>query len=153
MNIWNTNQLATDLACEALSQKQKVQYYVACFYLQIASTVLPMFFLGYSYYLNIVTFASFMVTLVVFHLGALRVYRACSGYKKASVLDTIVVLSLPVSIRVQIVYWLAYGIISILLAEQQSAAYIWLIYSFSAMPVMVWFQFYLIERAVNKNYA
>ena len=153
MNIWNTNQLAADLASEALSQQQKAQYYIACFYLQIASTVLPMYFLGYSFYLNIVTFASYVATLAVFHVGAMSVYKACSGYKKAGVLDTIVVLSLPVCLKIQLVYWLSYALIALLFAEQQSAAYVWLIYSFVAMPVMVWCQFYLIKKAVQQNYA
>ena len=153
MNIWNTHQLAADLASEVLSQKQKAQYYIACFYLQIASTVLPMYFLGYSYYLNIVTFVSYVVTLAVFHMGAMSVYKACSDYKKAGVLDTIVVLTLPVSLKIQMVYWLSYALIAVLFAEQQSAAYVWLIYSFIAMPVMVWCQFYLIKEAVHQNYA
>ena len=38
MNIWNTNQLAADLASEALSQQQKAQYYIACFYHNIWMT-------------------------------------------------------------------------------------------------------------------
>lgn len=152
MNIWNTDVLAKKLACDELDQNQKTKYYIACFYLQVVGTVLPMFLLGFSYSINVFTFASYLLTLILFHLGAMKVYRACANYKKASVLDTLVVLGLPICIKIQIVYWVTYFPITMLFNSTNSPVIIWVFYGFSAMPIMVWAQFYLIRRAVMRNY-
>ena len=95
MYFWDTDRLAALLAKEELGQGQKIRYYIACFYLQTASTVLPMYLFGLSYSLDVITLASYVASLVVFHLGALKVYKACAHYQKAGVLDTVIVLSLP----------------------------------------------------------
>ncbi|GAA0541496.1 hypothetical protein GCM10009098_06380 [Rheinheimera aquimaris] len=152
MDIWNTDVIATKLAKDEIDQKQKTVYYVACFYLQVIGTVMPMFLLGYSYSINLFTFASYVITVAVFHLGALKVYRACANHKKASVLDTLVVLGLPISIKIQIGYWLTYFFITYILNVIQASPYAWVIYGFITMPIMVWLQFQLIKRAVDKNY-
>ena len=111
MYFWDTDRLAALLAKEELGQGQKIRYYIACFYLQTASTVLPMYLFGLSYSLDVITLASYVASLVVFHLGALKVYKACAHYQKAGVLDTVIVLSLPVCIKVHSVYWLVYAVV------------------------------------------
>lgn len=152
MYFWDTDRLAALLAKEELGQGQKIRYYIACFYLQTASTVLPMYLFGLSYSLDVITLASYVASLVVFHLGALKVYKACAHYQKAGVLDTVIVLSLPVCIKVHSVYWLVYAVVVYALTAAEGSWYLWVIYSFSAMPIMVWFQFNLIRNAVVRNY-
>ncbi|WP_394388396.1 hypothetical protein [Shewanella woodyi] len=152
MNIWNTDVIATQLARDEIDQQQKTKYYIACFYLQVIGTVLPMFLLGLSYSINLFTFLSYIVTISVFHLGAFKVYRACAVHKKASVLDTLVVVGLPISIKVQIGYWITYVLITLMFEAMQASSYIWVIYGFITMPLIVWLQFYLVERTVDKNY-
>ncbi len=152
MYFLDTDRLATLLAKDELDQSQKVRYYIACFYLQMASTVLPMYLFGLSYSLDVVTLASFIASLAVFHLGALNVYKACAQYQRAGVVDTLIVLSLPVGIKVHSLYWLAYAVIVYTLTAAEGGWYLWVIYSFSAMPIMVWFQFNLIRNAVVRNY-
>lgn len=152
MYFWDTDRLAALLAKEELGQGQKIRYYIACFYLQTASTVLPMYLFGLSYSLDVITLASYVASLVVFHLGALKVYKACAHYQKAGVLDTVIVLSLPVCIKVHSVYWLVYAVVVYALTAVEGSWYLWVIYSFSAMPIMVWFQFNFIRNAVVRNY-
>ena len=108
MNIWNTDVLAFQLANDEIDQYQKTKYYIGSFYLQVIGTVLPMFILGLSYTINVFTLASFIVTVAVFHTGAINVFKGCAAFKKASALDTLVVLGLPVCIKIQIVYWATY---------------------------------------------
>lgn len=153
MNIWNTDDIATRLARGEMNQHQMTKYYIACFYLQVIWSVLPMYILGYSYSINLFTFASFVIAVVVFHLGALNVYRACAYYQKASVLDTLVVLSLPVCIKVQLGYWATYFAISTFTQTMENPMYVWVLYTFFTMPVIIWLQFFLIRRAVHRNYA
>ena len=153
MNIWNTDVIATRLACDEIEQYEKTKYYIACFYLQVVFMVLPMFLLGLSYSITLFTFASFVTTTAVFHIGAIGVYKACAKYKKASVLDTLVVLSVPVSIKIQLVYWVTYVVIMKLFVAFDSPTYVWVLYGFTVMPVTVWVQFYLIKRAVEKNFS
>ena len=152
MDIWNTDVIAKKLAEDKIDQKQKTMYYVVCFYLQVVGTVIPMFLLGYSYSINLFTATSYVVTMSVFHLGAFKVYRSCADHKKASVLDTLVVLGLPISIKIQIGYWLTYFLITYILNVIQASPYAWVVYGFITMPIMIWLQFHLIKRAVNKNY-
>ena len=152
MYFWDTDRLAALLAKEELGQGQKIRYYIACFYLQTASTVLPMYLFGLSYSLDVITLASYVASLVVFHLGALKVYKACAHYQMAGVLDTVIVLSLPVCIKVHAVYWFVYAVVVYALTAAEGSWYLWVIYSFSAMPIMVWFQFNLIRNAVVRNY-
>ena len=111
-----------------------------------------MYLFGLSYSLDVITLASYVASLVVFHLGALKVYKACAHYQKAGVLDTVIVLSLPVCIKVHSVYWLVYAVVVYALTAAEANWYLWVIYSFSAMPIMVWFQFNLIRNAVVRNY-
>jgi hypothetical protein len=153
MNIWNTDVIAAQLARNEIDQHQKTKYYIACFYLQVIGTILPMFLLGFSYSINLFTFLSYVVTISVFHLGVLKIYRACAVHKKASVLDTLVVLGLPISIKIQIGYWITYVLITSIFEAMQASTYIWVIYGFITMPLMMWLQFYLVKRAVDKNYA
>jgi len=100
---------------DELGQYQKTKYYIGSFYLQVIGTVLPMFILGLSYTITLVTFASFIVTIAVFHAGAIKVFQACASFKKASALDTLVVLGLPVCVKIHIGYWAAYVLIASLL--------------------------------------
>lgn len=152
MNIWNTDVLASQLANDEIDQYQKTKYYIGSFYLQVLGTVLPSFILGLSYSISLFTFASFVVTVAVFHLGAIKVFKACAFYKKASALDTLVVLGLPVCIKIQIGYWTTYILITNILNSMNSPLLLWVIYSFVTMPIMVWLQFFLIRRSVVKNY-
>lgn len=152
MNIWNTDVLASQLANDEIDQYQKTKYYIGSFYLQVIGTVLPIFILGLSYTITLVTFASFIVTSAVFHAGAIKVFQACASFKKASALDTLVVLGLPVCVKIHIGYWAAYVLITSLLNSMNGPMLLWVAYGFVTMPIMVWLQFFFIRRAVVKNY-
>ncbi|MDR6984903.1 hypothetical protein J2X32_003558 [Rheinheimera pacifica] len=152
MNIWNTDVIATQLARDEIGQHQKTKYYIGSFYLQVVGTVLPMFLLGLSYSISLFNFVSYVVTLAAFHLGALKIFRACAFHKKASVLDTLVVVGLPICIKIQLGYWSVYVLLTFVFQVIQVSVYAWVIYGFISMPIIVWLQFYFLERAVNKNY-
>ena len=152
MNIWNTDVIATQLANDEIDQYQKTKYYIGSFYLQVVGTVIPMFILGLSYTITLFTLLSFIATVAVFHVGAIKVFKACASFKKASALDTLVVLGLPVCIKIQIGYWVTYVLITSLLSATNGPMLLWVVYGFITMPIMVWLQFFLIRRAVVKNY-
>ncbi|MEH8016744.1 hypothetical protein MN202_05850 [Rheinheimera muenzenbergensis] len=152
MHIWHTDVIAKKLARDEIDQRQKTKYFIALFYLQVFGTVLPMFLLGLTFSISLFTFASYVTTLFIYHLGAVKVYRACAVHKKASVLDTLVVISLPICLKIQLGYWASFVLLNWPMQAMQVSVYSWVIYGFITLPIMVWLQFHLIKRAVDNNY-
>ena len=154
MRIWNTSKLARELAEGSLSEWDKTKYYIAGSIVQILlATVVP-YLLGFGEStIDSFVVISHLVTAIIIYVGSMSVFKSCNKYKKAGFLETIIILNLPLSIKIELMYWVLFLSIAFYSAVTTSFGDYWYLFAYFVFPVKSIVFFILVKYHVDKAYS
>ncbi len=148
MIVWNVNKLAVALRNKELSEWKKTQYYIATLFLQMLIAAISNYF--FSWGGNISAVVATVIGILLSYFCIVGVYQSCQKHEELSVLEALIVLGFPVSIKLQLFYWGAYLVMlwgyqaSMISAEDFTLVFLLL------MPVYIVMFFLLINHAINQ---
>ena len=102
MYFWNTKKLSEELANNEVTETEKFKYF-------LGANILYTFFVYYALFsisqVNAFFILEFFVVLLIVIYGSLRVYRNNGGSKGVILLERVVCLGFPLTIKITVLVW------------------------------------------------
>ena len=102
MYFWNTKKLSEELANNEVTETEKFKYF-------LGTNILYTFFVYYALFsisqVNTFFILEFFVVLLIVIYGSLRVYRNNGGSKGVILLERVVCLGFPLTIKITVLVW------------------------------------------------
>jgi hypothetical protein len=148
MIFWKTEQLANELVNTKLTERNKIQYYLAIIYLQLISSAIPSYFWG-SKLDNLGLFSYFLGAVVATYC-ILRIFHINKEIDGRNMIERLAILSFPAFFKSTILYWIIYFAFSVIYAINHNMM-IFQVFSFLILPFYYWVGFELIAIALQKQ--
>jgi len=148
MIFWKTENLAKELVNTRLTERNKIQYYLAVIYLQLISSAIPSYFWGSK--LDNSGLFSYFLGAVVATYCILRIFQINKRIDGRNLIERLAILSFPAFLKSTILYWIIYFAFSVIYAITHNMI-IFQVFSFFILSFYYWFGFELIAIALKKQ--
>jgi len=109
MKYWDIDEVAQDLKNKNLSEWEKTKYYIATLFLQLALLSITGLFFGYG--VNLYVVIGLAVSALISYFCIVNVYKSCEKSQGVSVIEALIVIGFPATVKSQTVYWAVYVVL------------------------------------------
>jgi hypothetical protein len=148
MKYWSTDGAALDLANNSLSEWQKAKYYIATLIIQLVSAVIIVLLVGTYVSFHLVW--SYAACALITYLYVVVIHKSCEANDNVSVIEALVVIGLPASIKAAVVYWASSLIVRIVYSAELLPNGIVIFFHFALTPMFYVLYFSLISGSIDR---
>jgi len=109
MKFWDVDKVAQDLRDKVMSEWDKTKYYIATLFLQLILLSITGLLFGYG--ANSYTIIAFAVSALVSYFSIVSVYKSCEKNQEISVIEALIVIGFPATVKSQTAYWAVYVVL------------------------------------------
>jgi hypothetical protein len=142
------NELASLLIANELTEKDKIKYYLAAIYLQLAATGVPAYFWGIK--LDNIGIVSYAIGAIVATTCLLTINNVNETIDGKNIIERLAVLSFPAFLQSIVLYWVIYFGVTIIYITTKIEIFLF-IFLLIGLSFYFWFGFELIRKALKKN--
>lgn len=150
MIIWNVDRLATSLINQTLSEKEKVNYYLALIYLQLLGTAIPAYLFGTK--LDKLGIISCLICAVIATASINSISAINMKVDGKNTIERLAILGFPAFFKCTVIYWCLYFLFSILYWLTHNMS-IFLVFGYLGTPFYYWLGFHYIRKSLMNNIA
>ena len=148
MIIWKTEKLAEQLVNTRLTERQKIQYYLAGIYLQLIGVAIPSYFWGSK--IDKLGLVSYALGAGIVTYSIQKIFKINKDIDGKNIIERLAVLSFPAFLKTTILYWVIYFVF-LFIYEITNNILIFQFFCFVILPFYYWFGFEIIASALKKQ--